>query len=351
MKSRLAAALVSIAFLIGLTGCGKEETAATPVRTVLVDKVSATGVVNDTGYSGEIRARYESDIGFRIGGKIVARLVDIGAAVKVGQPLARLDGSDAALQVTQANANRTLAEAELKRYRELREKNFVSQSALDAHETSFKAANVQAGLARNQASYTTLAADHDGVVTAVLAEVGQVVGAGQTVVRIARPEEKELAVSIPEGQVETLRQAKALTVSPWTQPELQLPGRLREIAPAADAATRTYAARIAITEAPASLRLGMTARVSLPPASGDGGLLVPATAVVDQGQGPAVWVVANDRANRRPVQVLKHREDGVLLSGGLKPGELIVVVGAHKLLPDQAVRPILQSSAAPGTAR
>jgi RND family efflux transporter MFP subunit len=329
-----------------LAGCSHDETPLPAVRPVLVQKVGASGVAAPTVYSGDIRARYESDLGFRIAGKVVARLVDVGSTVKAGQALARIDPADAGLQATQAEANRALAEAEAKRYRDLRAKNFVSQSALDAKETTLKAAAAQAELARNQSSYTTLNADHDIVVTAVMAEAGQVVAAGQAVVRIARPEEKELVINVPEGRVDELRGAATVTIAPWTRPGLRLRARLRELSPAADPATRTYTARLSILGNNPDLQLGMTAQAFLSSTTADG-IAVPTTAVVDQGNGPAVWVVVNDKVQRRPVTIKQLLEGNVIVSAGLQPGETIVVTGAHKLVADQPVRPQPMETAAP----
>jgi RND family efflux transporter MFP subunit len=272
------------------------------------------------------------------------RLVDVGATFRAGQMLARLDPTDMALQAAQAEANRALAEAEARRYRDLTARQFVSQSALDARETALKAAEAQTALAHNQAAYATLSADHAGVITAVLAESGQVVAAGQPVLRAARTDEKEAVVGVPEGRVEEFRAAKALTVTPWALPNLHLAARLRELSPLADPATRTYAARLSLVEHNPALQLGMTVRVSLPGAADADAALVPSTAVVDQGQGAAVWVVADGRAQRLPVKVLQQREDGVLLSG-IHAGEPVVVVGAHKLSPGEAVRPIVEEEA------
>ena len=168
-----------------LAGCAKKEAPEQPLRTVRVMKVDGAAVSGSLTFPGEVRARYESRLAFRLGGKLVERRVDVGAAVKRGQVLARLDAQDASLNAAQAEAARALAEAEAKRYRELRERNFVSQAVLDAKETALATAAAQAGVAKNQAAYTTLVADRDGVVTAVEAEAGQVVAAGQTVLRVA----------------------------------------------------------------------------------------------------------------------------------------------------------------------
>jgi RND family efflux transporter MFP subunit len=179
-----------------------------------------------------------------------------------------------------------------------------------------------------------------------MAEAGQVVAAGQAVLRIARPEEKELVINVPEGRVGEMRGATTVTIVPWTRPELRLRARLRELSPAADPATRTYTARLSILDNNPDLQLGMTAQAFLSSATADG-IAVPTTAVVDQGNGPAVWVVVNDKVQRRPVTIKQLREDRVILSAGLQTGETIVIVGAHKLVADQSVRPLPLESAAP----
>jgi multidrug efflux pump subunit AcrA (membrane-fusion protein) len=165
-----------------IAACSVPEPPVAPLKLVRTLKVGADGTANsalDRAYSGEVRARIETTLGFRIGGKIVERRADVGQAVKAGQVLARLDPADAALQATQAEAQRALAAADLARYRDLKAKNFISASALDARETSLKAAEAQAQLAKNQAGYTTLVADRAGVIGQVLAEPGQVVSVGK----------------------------------------------------------------------------------------------------------------------------------------------------------------------------
>jgi multidrug efflux system membrane fusion protein len=327
------AAVGAIALL--LAACGKEETAPPPVRPVLVVHAGAAAATA-VSYVGEIRTRHEADLGFRIGGKIIARLADVGSEVSAGQVLARIDPADAALQARQADAALALAESEAHRYRDLRAKNFVSQAALDVRETTLQQAQAQAAISRNQADYATLRADHAGAVTAVLADVGQVVAAGQGVLRVAQKGDVEVAIAVPEGQVEALRTAGELRVSPWAQPDEHFAGKLRELAPAADAATRTFPARITILHPSPLLRLGMTATVSLP-TSASSGILVPAAAVADGGNGPAVWIVAGEHVSRRPVKVRQMREDGVVVDG-VQAGELIVAAGAQKLTEGQAVR-------------
>lgn len=340
--------LFLVALSVTLAGCG--EQAAPPARIeqpVLTQVVGASASAGNLSYSGEVRARYETALGFRIGGKLVARLVDAGAAVKAGQVLARLDPADAALQASQAEAQWRLAEDEAKRFRDLRSSNFISQSALDAKETALKAAQAQAGLARNQAAYTRLLADHDGVITAVLAEPGQVVSAGQPVFRLAREGEREVAISVPESKIGMLKIGAPAEVTLWAGDARAAPlqGRLRELAPAADPASRTYPARIALTDAKTPWALGMTARVRFIGSAGDASLLLPLSAIFQQGDQPAVWIVAADRSVQlRPVQVTAYRDDGALIGSGLTAGERIVSAGVHKLTAGEKIRPIEASS-------
>jgi RND family efflux transporter MFP subunit len=323
-----------------LAACSKPEPPAQPLRTVRVMKVDGAAVAGSLTFPGEVRARYESRLGFRLGGKLVERRVDVGAAVKRGQVLARLDAQDASLNAAQAEAARALAEAEAKRYRDLRAKNFVSQAVLDAKETALKTATAQAGVARNQAGYTTLVADRDGVVTAVEAEAGQVVAAGQTVLRVAEGNEKEVVIAVPEGDVEKLRAAEGFAVVLNSLPGRSWSGRLRELSPGADPATRTFAARIAVAEADDSVRLGMSARVEAKVSHGDTALRLPLSAFFTRNDQANVWVV--DPATQT-VTLTKVETDGVAgnemrVKAGLQPGQLVVTAGASLLEPGQKVR-------------
>jgi len=194
--------LLPAVLILSLAACSKE---APPVpvseRPALTQVLGAAASERGDGYSGEIRARHEVALGFRVGGKVTQRLVDAGARVTAGQVLARLDGGDAGLQAGAADAQYQLALAEVKRYRVLLSKNFVSQSALDSKEAALKALSAQAGLAGNQSAYTTLVADKAGIVTAALVEAGQVVAAGQAVLRVAQDGEREVAIAFDEGLV------------------------------------------------------------------------------------------------------------------------------------------------------
>jgi RND family efflux transporter MFP subunit len=349
IKTALRAAAIPLIAATLLSGCGSGEAPAPAPRSVLVQP--ATGATPNNGvFTGEIRARYEVDLAFRVGGKIAARLVDTGAEIKPGQPLARLDPADLELaaaaaraQLAAAESDHATARAERERYAGLLAKKFVSQTAFESKDNAYNSAQGRLEQARsqsrisvNQAAYGTLSSEFPAVVTAVVADAGQVVGAGQTVFRVARPEEKEVAIAIPESRLAELKSAKNLGVSLWADPGLTLHGELRELAPAADPATRTYAARIRILKPPPAVRLGMTARVIVDSAT-DTSLLVPLSAVIDLGQGPLVRVVKDGKVASRPVHVARFREDGAVLRSGLEAGELVIINGAGKLVDGQAV--------------
>lgn len=343
-----------------LAACSHDAPPANKTRTVLVQTAQTANQNSLSVLTGEVRARHEVDLAFRVGGKIAARLVDAGAEVKAGAPLARLDPADLQLaqqsaraQLAAAESDAATAQAERERYADLLSKKFVSQALFDAKDNAAKAAKArneqaraQASVSGNQVGYGSLSSDQAGVITAVLADAGQVVAAGQPVMRLARPEEKEIAVVVPESRFAELKNAKEIVVGFWALPDVRVKGALRELSPAADPMTRTYAARIRLIDPPPSVQLGMTARVGVGSSLADAPVVVPLSAVVDQGQGPAVWVAADNKAVRRPIEVKQFREDGVLLSKGLQPGELVIVTGANRLVADQAVKPEMLNTAA-----
>ena len=341
---------VALCIVIVLSGCGSTEPPLPAVTSVLVQPAG----VRDAGhaiYTGEIRARHEADLSFRVGGKIASRLVDAGMAVNAGQALARLDPADLQLsrqaalaQVAAAESEFTTTSSERTRYADLLAKRFVSQAAFDAKKNAFRGAQARLEQARaqsqisgNQASYGTLVADHDGVVTAVLADAGQVVGAGQPVLRLARPEEKEVAIAIPEGRLAEFKAAREIAVNLWAQPDVLMKGKVRELAAAADPASRTYAARIRIVDPLPVVQLGMTARVVLG-SSSDAAIVVPLTAIVDAGKGPRVWVVNEGKATLRTVEIGAFREDGAAIASGLESGDLVILTGQQRLVDGQVVQ-------------
>jgi membrane fusion protein, multidrug efflux system len=352
----LAVAITSAGLLcLGLAGCGQEkrepEPDVRPVRTLAVsrsaDSVGAT-------YSGEIRARYESKLGFKVSGKVSARLVEVGSQVKPGQALLRLDSQDAALSAASAQAETEAArikleqnKIDLERGERLFGEKFISKSALDQYRLAYdtallqlRSAQAQQNLARNQHAYTVLTADRAGVVTAIDVEAGHVVAAGQTVLTLAAEGEREVLVSVPESRVEELRTAKSMTVSTWANPQRAYAARLRELAPDTDKATRTYAARIAIGEPDAAIRLGMTASVRIPSIEAASAIRVPLTAIYNKAGESLVWVVDSTASTvaTRPVRLAAVHKDSVLVAEGLQEGEVVVTAGVNMLYPGQKVK-------------
>lgn len=350
-KLRLAVMLAAAGSIL-LAGCSKPVEKAEDVRPVRAVRLAADNIDVVAEFPGDVRARVESRLGFRVGGKIVTRKVDVGTLVKQGQVLMQLDPQDLQLAQAQANAglkaaesNRDLAKAEMKRYQELREKNFVSQAVLDGKETAFKAAQASYDQAlaayrnqSNQAGYANLVSDVDGVVTSVDAEVGQVVAAGNPVVRVARAGEKEIVIGIPEDKVDTLRRITDVRVRTWAKPNEIIPGKLRELSPVADPATRTYTARISIPNASDDIKLGMTAYVTFAAKTQHAMIKLPLTALFQDKAATSVWMIENGSVKLVPVQVAGTSGNDILVAGGIAPGQTIVTAGVNLLKPGQKVK-------------
>ncbi|WP_025917997.1 efflux RND transporter periplasmic adaptor subunit [Herminiimonas sp. CN] len=348
-----------IALATAVSGCSKPVPKAEEIRPVRVIRLGAQQAEVVAEFSGDVRARVESRLGFRVGGKIIARKVDVGTVVTPGQVLMQLDPQDLQLVQAQAQAalqaaqsNRDLARAELSRYQELRGKNFVSQAVLDAKQTAYTAAESNVAQARaalkgqsNQAGYATLVSDVDGVVTAVDAELGQVVAAGTPVLRIAQAGDKEVVVGIPEDKVATLRSIADVRVRIWANPQAVLQGKLRELSPVADPVTRTYVAKITILNAPAEVKLGMTAYASFAAKTPAAMFAVPLTALWQDKATTSVWLVENGAVRLVPVQIGGTSGDDVLLAGGVTAGQTIVTAGVNLLKSGQKVKILGQSVA------
>ena len=361
-KAATAAAVLGIAVF---AGCARNEPTAEPVRPVQLTQVSLGNASASAVLAGEVRPRHEMDLAFRIPGKIIERTVDVGARVRRGQALARLDPADVGLQVDAARAALNAAEtdyafakSEYERYQNLFAQKFVSASALDAkrsaHDTSrarVEQARAQFAVNQNQAGYATLAAPEDGVITAINVEAGQVVSAGQAAMKLARENEREVAISVPENRLDELRNAKALVVVLWANPRKTYPARVREIAPAVDPVTRTFAVRVSVLQPDAALQWGMTANVGVVGNSVSAAALLPLSSVYHATDGaPAVWIYdpQTRKVVLRNVRLGSYREDGVLIEDGLKQGEWVVTAGVNKLQPNQVVRPYeAASSTAP----
>ena len=347
----------------GLAGCGKSETAAPTIRPALAYKITPGGGTDIDVYSGDIRARYEVDHAFRVGGKIAQRLVDAGAVVKRGQPLAELDPQDVRLaadaarsQVTAQQTEADFADAELKRYRDLFAKGFISQSALDqkinvanAARARLDAQKATASVSLNQAGYATLVAQTDGVVTQVAAEAGQVVAQGQTVLKVANQNELELAIAIPESRIGDFRGAnlkRPIRVHLWSTPEVFYPGKVREVSGAADAVARTYAVRIAVDVGKGNqdvVGLGMSAFAAFVGNDAPGTFAVPLSALYAKGSDIGVWQIDTDgKVKLKLVTVIQYRETNALVtSEQIKPGDTIVAAGVQKLRDGEVVKPLI----------
>ena len=305
--------------------------------------------------SGTVQARIQADLAFRVGGKVIARPVDVGAHVTAGQVLARLDPADLQFSLESAEAGLQGAEADaaqaaadLRRYDGLgRGSAAYLPSEYDRRVAAQRMANArlaqaqrQLALARNQREYGVLVADADGVVTALPVQVGQVVAAGQTAATVAHAAEIEVVADAPENRLDEIRAAGVVDVGLWALPSAHLTGRVREIAALADAASRTFAVKVTVLDAPPDLlSLGMTASVRLRTA-GPPLAPIPAAALTDRHGEPAVWVLDPEagRAALRPVTVAGYGGDGsVLIGGGLAAGELVITAGVQQISPDLAL--------------
>ena len=345
------AGLVTLSGTLG--ACSKTGPAPEPMRAVKVITVGTAPVLLQYEFSGEVKAKVESRLGFRVGGKIIKRQAELGQRVKAGQVLAQIDPQDyklaadaARAQVAAAQTNRDLAAADFKRYQELKNQNFISGAELERRESTLKAAEAQLQLAKsqlgvqaNQAAYASLVADVSGIVTAVEAEPGQVVTAGAPVVRIAADGPRDVVFSVPEDQLRGLVVGAPVKIRVWSQ-NRQTTGKIREIAASSDPQTRTYAVKASL-DAGEALALGSTAYVvpELNAPVTTQVIKLPTTALRQEGNVTAVWVLdrASMTVNSQVIQVATADGNDVVVAGGLKPGALVVSAGVHVLSPGQKV--------------
>lgn len=324
-----------------------------PVRPVRVTTVEVRPADEVARYAAVIRPRIEAQLGFRVDGKILERLVDVGARVEAGQALATLDPDDLELavraaeaQLVSARAEAANAERELRRYRDLRGKGWSTPQEVEARtaasgvaEARVREVEAQLRVARNNATYGTLRADRAGIITAVLAEPGQVVEPSDGVFRLARAGELEAVAEIPEQHIAGLDQAQ-LATELWAQPGSTIAGQLRELAPSANAQTRTYTARVRLDGAPTWMQLGMTATLTVVRPRSGIVARVPRTALTHDHGVPAVWVLndAGDGLQLRPVAIATFTASNAIVAAGLRDGERVVTAGVHKLDAGQKVR-------------
>src|ERR1700692_652479 len=345
---------VSLAFLaIALTGCNeKVAEKAVPSRPVLVATVHVEAESPERSFVGTIKPRIETDMGFRVPGKVARRLVEVGQTVDVGQPLATLDEVDLKLQAEQAEAEFRAATGVLaqaaaaeQRAKDLRAKGWATDAQLDQAKAAADEARARLNraersveLTNNSLSYATLLADTRGVVTATLIDAGQVVSSGQTAIRVARFAEKEAVVSIPETLVGRAKDGVA-SVTLWSEPDRKYAAKLREVAPSADPATRTYLAKFSLPEAGDHVSLGMTATLTLADPATTRVARLPLSALFSEGGNPSFYVV-DDKGEvaLKPVTVKSYESNDVVITGGVDEGTRVVALGVQKLDPAQKVR-------------
>ncbi len=355
VRWRDAALGLVLAATLALAGCddGGEvasEPEARPVRVV-------TAVEREPGelvvLSGIVEAKTEADLGFRIGGRVVERLVDVGDPVKAGQPVARLDDEDEKNSLRAAEASLLAAEGQMieadgnyERQRQLLERGFTTRQRYDEAAQVLRtlsaqvdAAAAQLDIARRRLDDTVLLADAAGTVTARGAEPGEVVQAGRMIVRIARDGGRDAVFDAPADVVARGSRDLPVEVSLSIDPSVTAAGRIREVSPQADATTGAFRVRVALDAPPEAMRLGstVTGRTRL---ESIGGIKVPASALARTGGEPAVWVVdpATSTVTARPVEVLLYRPSEVVLAGGLAAGEIVVTAGVQTLRAGQKVR-------------
>ena len=349
----LSAGLLALAAALVLTACSKPAPPEAPVRSVKVMTVGMGPLQSSVEFAGEVRARVESRLGFRVAGKLSQRAVQLGEHVKAGQLLAQLDAQDyrlaadaARAQLAVAASNRDQAAADFKRFKELKDQNFISGAEFERRTTALKAAQAQVDQAQaqlasqgNQADYTRLAADVSGVVTAVEAEQGQVLSAGTTVVRIAQDGPRDVVFSVPEDKVAAIKVGSSVAVRVWAG-STNWQGLVREVAASADPVTRTFAVKVALA-ADASPALGSTVSV-VPQAlsqAGAAAIMVPTNALLQQSGKTLVWLLdpASMTVKAQPVEVLTADGTQVVIASGLTPGMQVVTSGVHVLSAGQPV--------------
>ena len=336
-----------------LIACSKTEAPKEPLRAVKVITIAGSNLNVEGVYSAEIRARVESRLGFQVGGKLLQRPVEPGQRVAAGQLLAQIDARDyqlaaqsAQAQLSAAQSQRDLAAAEYKRFEALKAQNFISGAELERRETALKAADAslnqakaQAQAQSNQASYASLSASHAGVVTAVDGEVGQVVSAGQPIVRLAHDGPRDAVFAVSEQMVMGLKLGQAMQATLLSTGQI-LNGKVRELAASADPVTRTFAVKLSLADS-TNLPLGVTVNVHAGPTVGNAPLVIklPTSALRQEGQSTVVWVLdeATMTVNTQAVQLGMVDGNEVVILSGLKPGQKVVSAGVHVLAPGQKV--------------
>jgi membrane fusion protein, multidrug efflux system len=342
-----------IALIPLLVACHDKQQSSPDIRPVRTAVVGTGQYANNLTYTGEIRARHESDLGFQVAGKLIARPAEIGAYVTAGAVLAQLEPADEKVALDSAQSAVSAAQAELARslseeasYRHLLERGLTTRTTYIEQQTATKTARsrleqakASADLRRRQLNYTTLRADEAGVITRVSADVGAVLAQGQAVVTLAQPSELDVVFDVADTQVEAVRNAKTVAAALLSARDKPLVTYVREVSPSADPITRTYRVKCTLPGQPPGWRLGLNTVVTLEAGHAAQGIRIPSTAVYERDRKSAVWIVGDDQTVAlRPIVVARYDTDSVEVSSGLRSGERIVTAGVHKLLVGQKVR-------------
>lgn len=358
-KRKLYYTILAVAVIVCVSGGGliwaKNNTtkpAAEEITMVRTIVVGTAGMAQAYTYSGEVRGRFESQLAFQVNGKIIKRNVQLGSTVHAGDVLMQIDSRDLqqavnsnSAQISSAESQRKLAESNLNRYRQLLESGAISRAQYDQYASSYEiaTASVQQATAQysqgaNQLEYSLLRADKSGVVTNITAEMGQVVSSGQVVITVVQDGEQEVEISVPENRVAEFRKAGQMKVAFWALPNVTVQGSLREIAPMADQATRTFKVRISLLNPLPEVKLGMTASVTLTDNTAQPTVMIPLAAVYQDSTGAKVWVVKDDVLTLRPIQTGNLGNGTIQIVSGLQQGDRIVTAGVHKLKEGQKVK-------------
>jgi membrane fusion protein, multidrug efflux system len=360
IRSRRAVlAPLALALIWSLSACQKAAPATNPLREVVVLPAAAESGIASVNAPAELQARFVTPMSFRVGGQVVERLVHLGDSVKKGQVVARIDPADAnhnndSAQADLASAKQHFdaAERQWQRDQQQAHENLISalqleqtQDAFAAAQAQLKSAEARAAVAGNQSGYTRLIAEHDGVITAEQANTGEVLAAGQAVYSLAWSGALDVTAEVSENQIAQLRTGQPVVITLTALPGSTFKGQVRELSPAADPLSRTYRVKITLDSQDPALRLGMTGMVAIQPnaaTKASAAIAIPATALFHDGNRPAVWIVrpGDAKIELRPVTVGVYRDRSVSLTGGVTPGEKIVVQGVHTLTNGETVRPI-----------
>lgn len=353
MKKKSICLLITCAILLILcTGCGKTVQNDDNAVYVKTQKITYGTASDEDTYSGTVKGRYETNLAFQVGGKILSRNINVGDKVSAGDVLMTIDDRDVkqnvnaySAQVASAKSQLDLAKSNLARFQQLYAANAVSAQELDQYQNAYNnakaaydQANAQLDQSQNSLGYTQLIINNDGVISAINAEVGQVVSAGQTVATIVQDGDREIEISIPENKIQGISVGQGAIVTFWALNNTQVQGVVREISPVADAVARTYKVRIAMNNLPQNIELGMTASVAFATSGAENTITLPLSAIYQTGDKPQVWLVDdNSKLQLRDITVVAWGKDDVQVMG-LNPNDTVVTAGVHKLYEGETVK-------------